>query len=161
MQWYVLYLKPHFEQKAALFCRRHGFAHYLPLRQHVARYGRRRVRLLRPVFPGYLFAGLTPEQRVILLQSQYVVRVLKPRDSRAFLRQLVQVRRALRADPTLNVSRDSIRKGHRVRIMAGTFAGVEGVVGAIRTRSRVFLQVAFMQQSIVVEVSMTDLKLIE
>lgn len=159
--WTILYLKPRHEKKAARYCERRGIRYYLPLRKMERRYQRKRVQLQLPVFPGYLFVSLTPFERAVMLETKYVLRVLRPERPYHLLRQLVQVRRALRVDPSLGAVHNPVRKGRRVRILAGPFQGVEGLVVRLQSKTRVFLHVEFMQQAMVIETPLDTLKLVE
>jgi transcriptional antiterminator RfaH len=160
MDWHVLYLKPRTEKKFAEHCQLHRFSHYLPLRQETKVYQRRKVTVHKPVFPGYFFVAFDPEGRATLLKTNYIVRILKPHSRRQLLHQLAQVRRALRADPTL-VTEKGLDKGRRVRITSGPFMGVEGVVETVKGRTKVRLNVEMVGRAVVVEVEKELIELLD
>jgi transcription antitermination factor NusG len=160
MSWQVLYLKPRTEKKMAEYGEKLGVRYYLPLRREVKIYQRRKVTVDKPVFPGYFFASCNREQRVDLLKTNIIVRTLEPTDERRFLRELAQVRRALKVDPTLGAVA-ALKRGRRVRITAGPFMGIEGLVHGLKSVNVVRLNVEMIGQAIAVEVDKDYLEVIE
>lgn len=156
----MLYLRARCEKKVAEYCRIHGLTHYLPLRQETKVYQRRRVTAEKPVFPGYFFVTFDREGRLKLLKSNVIVRVLEPVSERELLHELAQVRRALAVDPGLAAC-DALRAGRRVRITGGPFAGVEGMVEALRGQAPVRLNVDMIGRAVAVDVAREYLEVID
>jgi transcriptional antiterminator RfaH len=153
MQWHVLHLRPRSEKRMAELCRRHRLPHYLPLRRTTRVYQRRRVTFETPLFPGYIFVAFDAGGRLALLKSNHVVRILHAPRPYQLLRQLVQVRRALRVDPSLPSVRP-LTRGERVRITGGPCRGIEGVVERLKGqpgRLRVVLNVELIGRGVAVE----------
>jgi transcription antitermination factor NusG len=157
MPWQVLYLRPRLEKKTAEACARGGIEHYLPLRTRTRVYQRRQVTTSLPLFPGYLFVNADEAGRLALQKTNHVLRFLVPGRPRRMLRQLVQVRRALRADPTLAAVKP-LAVGRRVRIMAGPFQGLEGLVTRLSSTMRVVLTVEMIGQAIAVQAERTQVE---
>lgn len=155
--WHVLHVKPRCEKKMAEYCGVHALASELPLREETKVYQRRRVTVHKPVFPGYVFVRFTAEERVSVLKSNLVVRDLAVIDQAQFTRQLEQIRQALAVDPTLDACA-AFTAGRRVRIAAGPFMGLEGVVQTVRGKTRVMLNVEMIGQALSVEVGMEVLE---
>ena len=59
--WYVVRTKPQKEQVARLNYEKQGYSVYLPQISKTIRHARRKQRVLRPFFPGYLFLHLRPD----------------------------------------------------------------------------------------------------
>ncbi len=133
MAWHVLHLKPRTEKRVAQICRRLGLPHYLPLRQSLRIYPKRRVIFDLPLFPGYIFVNFTEGTGPASIQGNYIVRILTPSHPFQLLRQLVQVRRLLRLDPELQTI-DPLEPGDPIRIKSGPFAGFTGTVKRIKNR---------------------------
>lgn len=55
MDWFVIYTKPNSEKTAEVNLLRQGFEVFLPLIEKTRRHARRVDKILRPIFPGYLF----------------------------------------------------------------------------------------------------------
>ena len=151
MGWHILYLRPRCEKKVADHCRLLGLSHYLPLRKEVKIYQRRKVLVEKPVFPGYVFLSFDKLQLLPLLQTNNILKVIQVVSARTLLRELVQVRKALAIDPTL-VCCAALTKGRRVRITAGPFQGVEGLVWSCKKNAKVRLNVDMIGQAVAVEV---------
>lgn len=157
--WYVLHVKPRTEKKVEACCRRYGCLAYLPLRARTRVIQRRRVRTEIPVFPGYVFARLSPDERLEMLQTNLLVRTLAPATARALVRDLRQIARALRAAPDL-VTTDSFRTGDRVRIVSGPFRGIEGVVRRSHGRAVVILNIELLNQALEISAPSADLQIV-
>lgn len=151
MSWHVLYLRPRCEKKVDEYCRAHGIESYLPLRRETKIYQRRRVTVQKPVFPGYLFASFDSDGRRRVLKSNNIVRILDTRNEDGLLHELAQIRQALAVDPTLGTC-DALKEGRRVKICAGPFMGVEGLVAALKGPAKVRLNVDMIGQAVLVEV---------
>ena len=152
-KWYVMHVRPRCEKKLAEHCAAERIEHYLPLREETKIYQRRRVTVQKPLFPRYVFAAFGPEQRVALLRSNNIVRLLDVVDQKRLLDELAQVRSALAVDPTLNAC-EAFEKGRRVRIEGGPFEGLEGIVQNVKGGTRVVLNVEMIGQAVAVEVDM-------
>ena len=150
MKWQVVYLRPRLEKKTAELCRLNGIPHYLPVRRQTRTYQRRKVTTDIPVFPGYLFVAIAAPQKLILQKTNHVLRFLEPSRPYRMLRQLVQIRRALRIDPTLRPV-PLLAAGTRVRIVAGPFMGIEGVVARLASTMKVILIVELLGHGLVVQ----------
>jgi transcriptional antiterminator RfaH len=151
MSWCVLHVRPRCEKKLSEFCRVMGISHYLPLREETKVYQRRKVTVLKPVFPGYLFASFDRSDRLAILKTNNIVRIMECDDQRQLLHQLAQVRKALSTDVTLS-SCSALTSGKLVRIRSGSFMGLEGRVLNIRARTKVRLNVELIGQAVMVEV---------
>jgi len=150
LHWKVLFVKPRTEKKVSEYCRLYGIRYYLPLRKKMRIVQRRKITVELPLFPGYVFVRLPPSQRLQMLQSNLLVRILDPLKPRKMLRDLVMVRRALRANPHLQATRP-LAKGRLVRIIAGPFKGTEGLVARLTAKMKVVLNVDVIGQATTVE----------
>ena len=151
--WHVLHVRPRCEKKMADYCGANSLTCDLPLREETKIYQRRRVTVRKPVFPGYVFACFAPAERLALLKSNQVVRVLPVLDQAQLVHELAQVRQALCVDPTLNACA-AFTQGRRVRIESGPFQGLEGIVQTVRNRTRIVLNVDMIGQAVAVEVDL-------
>lgn len=149
--WVVLHTRPRCEKKLAAFCERSEFPVYLPLRRRIHRYGARRREFWSPLFPGYVFSMSTPAGRTTLRQNQYVARLLEVLDQEKLVGQLRQISQALAVDDVVEVL-PYLARGRQVRVLAGPFKGLEGIVQRVKGRTKVVLNVDMIQQAIRVEV---------
>ncbi len=147
MNWCVLHLKPRTEKRVATVCARHGIRYDLPMRVEIKIYQRRKIRVEKPLFPGYVFACLDEETRIQVKRTNHIVKVLRPADEQQLEHELAQIRQALTVDPGLRAV-SGVHPGQRVRIKGGVFLGVEGVVVEIRGKEQVRLQIDMIGQAV-------------
>lgn len=149
--WHVIHVRPRCEKKLAEYCTATTIENYLPLRYERKVYQRRKVEVSKPLFPGYVFSGFNANQRVHILKSGHIVRLIKVTDPVRFLRELDQIRAALSANPGLTAC-PALERGMRVRILSGPLQGVEGMVASLKGETRVVLNVEMIGQGAAVEV---------
>lgn len=149
--WKVLFVKPRTEKKVAEYCKLYGIDFYLPLRVHTRVVQRRKISVEVPLFSGYVFVRLLPPQKLPLQQTNLLVRILEPAYPRKMLRDLVMVRRALRANPALTQTKP-LAKGRRIRIIDGPFQGIEGRVARLTSKMKVVLNIDMIGQATAVEI---------
>ena len=157
MNWSVLHVRPRCEKKMAEYCDFYKIEHYLPLRSETKTYQRRKVTVNKPVFRGYVFVGCEDNERETVLKSNSIVRIIDVEDQAKFLDELLQVRKALEVDPTLGATA-AFTRGKHVRIIEGSFRGLEGVVASIKGQTRVVLNVNMIGQGVAVDVDMDMLE---
>lgn len=151
MDWTVLHVRPKCEKKMAGYCAFYSVSNYLPLRRETKVYQRRKVTVDKPVFPGYVFAEVPKAERLTVLKSSSLVRIIEVLDQERFAHEIEQVRQALSVDATLGATA-AIKSGKPVRIIAGPFQGLEGVVVTVHGVTRVVLNVDMIGQAVRVDV---------
>ncbi|MDO9541760.1 MAG: transcription termination/antitermination NusG family protein [Kiritimatiellia bacterium] len=149
--WHVLHVRPRCEKKVAAYCIGACLQSYLPLRLERKKYQRRRVEVWKPVFPGYVFACFRPEQRISVLQSGQIARILEVKDQIKFINEIEQIRKAIGADPGLQAC-PAISAGMTARITEGPFQGLEGIVVKFKGGTRVILNVDIIGQGVAIEI---------
>ncbi len=149
--WQVLHLKPRCEKKMHTYLAALNIENYLPLRVERKIYQRRKVQVELPLFPSYIFAQFAYEQRVTVLKSQLVVRILPGSDHSRLSTEIDQIRRALEVNPGLQAC-SGLKRGVQVKIIAGPLRGVEGIVRVIKGATRVVLTVESIGQGVAVDV---------
>ena len=150
--WVVAHARPRCEKKVAAYCAQEGVPCYLPLRRRTHRYGARTRTFLSPLFPGYAFCIVDPARRAHLRQNRHVANVLETVEQAKLVHQLRQVWQALAAEAAGGPEvLPYLQAGRPVRVTAGPFRGLEGVVAQLRGRTRVLLNVDLISRSVVVE----------
>ena len=139
-RWTAVHTKPRCEKIVDEYCLRHDLTAYLPLQRTAKRYQRRTVVHYLPMFRGYLFVQLAPEQQTTLLQSHKVVHILPITE--AGEARLVEELRQLQimeqgAEEVDVVVQPTIIEGRPVEIRRGPMKGLHGVVEKRRSRIRV------------------------
>ena len=140
--WCPIFTLPRNEKKLCGVLAADGVPVYLPLRRHVniqpviskgKNYCYKRV-LQVPMFPGYIFANVTPERRTELRCNRSVLRILEVSEylEDTLIDELNLIRKVemFSEDGEIDVI-NGIRRGKRVKFIGGAFAGWEGVVHSV------------------------------
>lgn len=157
--WYVAHTRPRSEKKLAQYCLRNGLEATLPCVTNIRKYQRKTARFENPLFPGYLFLKILPEDRQSVEQSDYCVSLLDVPDQREFVEQLEDILAAVSSESEIRLA-PAIDTGTRVKIKVGPLRGVEGVVDRREGSCDVYLQLDFIGQAAVLTVPASDLELI-
>lgn len=157
--WYVLHVKPRTEKKVMAYLERYGFFRYLPLLVKVTKVQRRKVRRELPIFPGYVFTRLLPDQRIKMLQTNLIVRTIPVSQPREMIHQLRQINRATRA--TLQEMKKlscTFKSGDYVRIKSGPMRGTEGYVRYDGEQATICLNVEALGAGVALSISPSDVE---
>jgi transcription antitermination factor NusG len=149
--WVVLHARPRCEKKAADHCDRNEVPWYLPLKKKTHRYGSRERSFWSPLFPGYVFCVVTPDQKSEVRQNRYVANLLEVLDQEKLVEQLRHINRALTMGDVVEVM-PYLETGRRVRVTGGVMKGLEGIVSKVKGKTRVIISVDMIRQSVAVEV---------
>ena len=155
--WYVLHVKPRCEKKVNDFLAAIRVFHYLPLVRKVAKVQRRRIVRHLPVFPGYVFTRLFPDERSRVLGTKQVVRTIEVGEPRKMIHQLRQVEHASRLPTDLHIL-DTFEPGERVKVVAGPLRGLEGQIRRKGGAATLVLTVDILGRAIEAAVSPSDLQ---
>jgi transcriptional antiterminator RfaH len=149
--WHVIYTKSRQEKAVARELYRSQVPFYLPLVPKTSVRRGRRSTAHMPLFPGYLFLFGDEQDRLRALKTNRLSRILPVTEPLRLLHDLRQIRQLIDAGAPLTVE-ERLEPGDAVRVKAGPFAGIEGVVVVRRGRSRLLVEVAFLQKGASVEI---------
>lgn len=139
--WYLVYCKPRQETVARENLTRQGFETYLPFIREIRRRQGKRVPLIAPMFPRYLFIHLSnrtdnwaPIRSTLGVASlvRFGVAAARVPDDLIALLKSREDAQGLHVLPV-----DEYKPGSRVRITQGGFAGYEGIFQAASGHDRV------------------------
>lgn len=156
-EWSVAHTKPRCEKKLVQYCEREGISSTLPCCRSPHRYRGKTVVFQKPLFPGYVFLRADPEQRRLVLQSDYIANLLTVTDQELFDRQLREIMAALEAEVEIRVAPE-ISAGVRVKIKTGPLRGMEGWVEHRHGPNTVLLRLDFIGQAAAVTVEAWELE---
>jgi len=154
----VAHVRPRCEKKLAQYCQRQGVSWTLPCYRSVHKYRGKVVTFEKPLFPGYLFVQLQPNQRSLVYGSDYVANLLEVLDQEQFAKQLADILEALETNLEIRLA-PQIGPGTRVVIKSGPLRGMEGWVEHRTGPLVVLLRLDFIGQAAAVKVEATDLDL--
>lgn len=157
--WYAAYTSANHEKRVAEQLAGRSVEHFLPIYQVVRRWKDRRVKLQLPLFPGYIFVRLALHDRLRVLQTPGVVRLVGfgetpsalPQDEIDALRTSLAA--GIRAEP-----HPYLRVGRRVRVKSGPLTGMEGVLKRIKNQDRLVISLDMILRSVAVEVSALEME---
>ena len=160
-QWFVLHVKPRTEKKAVVFLRIYKCFHHLPVYLKITKVQRRKVRREMPLFPGYVFARLSPEERVNMLKTNLVLSTIVIPHPRQTIHELRQIRRARSGEAELRPVNHVFKEGDRVRVKYGPLRGTVGYVKRNGANATLCLNVEILGASVEVSISPGDLEELE
>ncbi len=163
-RWYAVRTRSNFEQKAHTYCAGHRLEVFLPTyRRRSRRHGGPEF-LDRPLFPGYFFAHVDVRlpERVSVLQAPGTVEFVRfgSRASPIPDHQIESVR--IVAKPGSGASpHPYLREGMRVRVVAGSFTGAEGIlVKSEQKESRLVVSIEILGRAVGVPIEPESIELI-
>lgn len=142
-KWYLVYTKPRQEQVARTNLERQHYGVYLPLAQEHKRRRGKPMDVIAPLFPRYLFINLDSQTddwgpiRSTLGVVSLVRFAYQPAQVPDDLIETLREREG--PEGLVTVTREIFRRGARVRINDGKFAGYEGIFFARSGHDRVVI----------------------
>ena len=157
--WYAAYTCAQHEKRVAAELGAREVEHFLPLYSSLRRWKDRRVQLELPLFPGYVFVRLALRERLRVLQIPSVVRLVGfgglptplPDTEMGIMRSGFSQSLCAEPHPFLTV-------GRRVRITAGPFAGLEGILKRKKSSLRVVVSLELIERAVAVDVDAADVR---
>jgi transcription antitermination factor NusG len=135
-----------------------GVPFYAPLvrrRLHTA--GGRVRQSYVPLFPGYVFAPVTDEQRREALGTNTVARWISVADERMLVHDLRAIKRLIDSERPLTPEA-RLEPGQEVRVKSGPLRGLEGQVIKRRGSQRLVVAVRLLNQGVSMELEDIDLE---
>lgn len=158
-RWYAAYTCAQHEKRVAEQFTQRALESFLPQYESVRQWKDRKVKLKLPLFPGYVFVRLALRDRLRVLETPSVVRlvgfnghpVALPDKEMEGLQVCVATQMATEPHAYLTV-------GRRVRIKSGPLEGLEGVLVRKKNGLRVVLSLGLIARSAAVEVDARDIE---
>ena len=159
--WYVLHTKSRFENVVHEGLLKKNLDVFLPKIKVQSKRRDRRLMIMVPLFPGYLFfrTDLNPHRHLEIVKTVGAVRLIGtkqgpvpvPDDTIASLEIMISTEL-----PVATGSR--LQKGDRVMVISGPFAGVTGTFVRYRGKRRVVVNIEALGQYAGVEVDDSDVE---
>lgn len=159
VNWFAACTYPRHEKRVLLYLTERRIETFLPLYQAVHAWKDRRKIVELPLFPGYIFVHISLEDRLNVLQTPSIVRLVTFDGRPAPLpdSQIESLRtgceRGARFEP-----HPFLKAGARVRVKHGCLAGAEGVVVRRKQSLRFVLCVELLHRAVSVEVDAGDIE---
>ena len=144
--WHAVQVLTNHEKQVTQHLSSRSVEHYLPVYTEKSKWTDRTVTLHRPLFPGYVFIRLAPEQRLRVISTPGVLHLLgKGTEGAIPGAEIERIRTALAKGYALK-PHAQLAKGMRVRLKQGVFAGIEGKVTEVRNNCTVVLALSGVDQ---------------
>lgn len=130
-QWVAVYTRSRAEKRVAELLSQCGIENYLPIVERRHKWSDRYKMVREPLFKSYLFARIKKTDVDKVRNAQGVSTIVSFGGEIVTVpdEQVESIRRLIDAKHDLSVQESSaLRKGARVRIEKGAFAGMEGVL---------------------------------
>ena len=158
-KWRVVYTKPRQEKKLAEFAVKNKVNYYLPLIDSVRTYKYRKVTFKKPLFSGYIFIRCNLKQKDILIRSGHIVTFLQVDNENELLDDLNQIFLSLNHGANL-IDHKYLEAGTKVKIIKGTFQGLNGYIENLNSKHEVILKVHMLQRAVSIKVLPEHVKII-
>lgn len=157
--WYVLQTCANHEKRVRQQLDLQVVETYLPLYESVRHWKDRRVRRDLPLFPGYLFVRLPLADRLRVLRTPSVVRIVEFGGHAAALpdQEIETLRRGLTRELGIEPY-PYLKVGRRVRVRTGPLQGLEGILVRKKNRSRFVISVDLIMRSVAAEIDVAELE---
>jgi len=159
--WYVLHTKSRFENVVNEGLVKKSMEVFLPKIQVKSKRRDRRVIVRAPLFPGYVFVktDLNPHEHIEIVKTIGAVRLIGTKDRPVPVPSETIESLKIIVDGNNSVITDTrLRKGDRVMVVYGPFAGITGVFVRYSSKDRVFVNIEAMGRSAGVDVSEEDIE---
>jgi transcription antitermination factor NusG len=156
-RWWVAHTKARFEKVFAWDLLQRNIGYFLPLLERVTISGGKKRRVLRPLFPSYVFFCGDEEDRYAAMRTNRLCQAIDVADQSQLVRELAAIEKALMGKASLDPYPFMVA-GRSCRVIGGVFKGLEGIVVERSDVTRVLLQVSILGQGAMMEI---DADLIE
>jgi len=160
-EWLIAQTKPRAEATALEHLQRQGFVPYLPRIKRTIRHAGKFTTRLEPLFPGYIFIGLTRSSAGwrSVNGTRGVVRILASGDGphhvdMGFMRELFG---STDAEGVLQRPVSDFCEGQKVEISVGPFAGMMAEITTISPKQRINILLQVMGRSIETTIDSSNL----
>lgn len=159
--WYVLHTKSRFENVVNDGLSKKKIEVFLPKIKVKSKRRDRKLMINVPLFPGYVFVqtDLNPHEHLGILKTAGAVRLLGNIDGPVpVLQEAIDSLKIIVSRDTQVITGNRFKKGDRVMVLYGPFAGVTGFFIRTRGQGRVVVNIEVLGQSAAVDVDKEDVE---
>jgi transcription antitermination factor NusG len=156
--WWIAYTRPRFEKAFAHDLCSLGIGYFLPMFEKTIFSGRRKRRLMSPLFPSYVFFCGTEQDRYMAMRTNRLCYTMDVGDQEKLIEELAGIESALLSKAVVD-RYPGLPAGSRCRVISGPMKNIEGIVVERRcARARIVIEVTILTQGALVEI---DAELLE
>ncbi|HEV3421930.1 MAG TPA: UpxY family transcription antiterminator [Candidatus Acidoferrum sp.] len=151
--WYAILTKTGREKNVTLLLENSGFECYLPVSKSSRKWSDRTKEIDVPLFPGYLFCRMNPNDRLPVLITPGVVQIVGAGKTPIAIEEH-EIKAIQRVDSSglSTMPWPYSQVGQVARIEEGPLQGMNGIVVRIKSGLKLVLSVQLLQRSIAVEI---------
>ncbi|MCF8303932.1 MAG: UpxY family transcription antiterminator [Bacteroidales bacterium] len=159
-RWYAVYTKSRNEKKLAQLLDEKGIECYLPLIKTIRQWSDRRKKVELPLIRSYVFVHISNDREYLrVLETDGAVRFITFSGRAVAIpdKQIEDLKLLVASDKELEVTRETLEKGDKIEIKAGTLMGLQGELVEHRGTKKMLVRIDHIGQSILVEVPVSYL----
>ena len=159
--WYALHTKSRFENVVSNGLFKKSMDAFLPKIKVKSRRRDRKLMIRVPLFPGYIFVktDLNPTEHIEILKTVGAVRLVGNKDGPISISdETIESLRIMIATENPIATGSRFKKGDRVMVVYGPFAGVTGTFVRYRGKGRVMVNIEALGQYAGVDVGEDDVE---
>ena len=151
--WFAILAKTGREKNVTMLLENAGHECYLPAIKFTRQWSDRLKETEMPLFPGYLFCRMNPQNRLPVLMTPGVIQIVGvgktpiPVDEQ----EITAIQRAGKSGASI-MPWPYLQVGHVARIEVGPLRGLTGIVVRIKSGLKLVLSVNLLQRSVAVEI---------
>jgi len=160
-RWYAVYTKSRTEKKVK---EEFGFKNiecYLPIHKQLRQWSDRKKWVEKPLISGYIFVRIPYKDHLRVLQTDGVVSFVRFDGKPATIpdSQIENLKKILReSEIRLEVTREDLTIGEKVRIAAGPLLGMEAELVRFKGKKKVAVRLPEVATSILIEIPLEELE---
>ena len=159
-KWYALYTKSRHEKKVKEWLELNNYEVYLPLQKTLKQWSDRKKWVSEPVIKGYIFVKSIEHLLSKVLFAPGAVNFVKLGNKYATIpnNQMVQLKLFIEERIPISAGKYQFAKGESVKITFGKFKGFKGKLIEIRGNKKVVMELASINQTLLLEIPREYLK---
>lgn len=157
--WLAAYTRSRHEQQVAQQLRHKNLECLLPTFERSARWSDRVKRARAPLFPGYVFVQVSEHERVRVLETTGVVRLVSRAGKAVTLSQkeIAQLQACCRRSDSIE-PHPYLKIGRRVRVKHGPFSGWEGTLVEKQNSRRLVITIEQIMKAVAINIDGADVE---
>jgi transcription antitermination factor NusG len=160
-EWFAVMVRPNFEQSVSELLKLKGYDRFLPLAPKRRQWSDRWKIVNFPLFPRYVFCRFRFDQRVPILNTPGVLKIVNFGDRPSPISaQEIETLRFITAAGAGIKECSYVPNGRHVRISRGPLAGVQGIFIEVKANCRVVVSIHLLQRSAYVEIDRDSIELL-
>lgn len=131
LRWYAVYVRSRYEKKVHQALVERELASFLPLLETWRQWSDRKKKVSDPLFRGYVFVNIDfRKEHVHVLETEGVVKFIGIGKNPSVIgeKDIDWLKKLVREPDAINETVATIPTGQKVRVLAGPFKDLEGVV---------------------------------